>query len=229
MVAVIGDIHGCHNTLIKLLSKIKKKYKSVPLYCTGDLVDRGNFNSHVIEVVKEENINFVTGNHDLMFYYTITDPANPIGYPWIYNGNEKTLLDYEHNSHLLEPHLKLIGNAPLFYNLPECFISHAGISKIFKHLLLHSGIVQFNKFLDFFSKNLSNENGIIWNRSELMNLGKLQIVGHTRYRNVTVNQGNNSVYIDTSVDTGNKLSCIIVEKGAIIEILSVKTVPADIE
>ena len=41
MVAVIGDIHGCFKTLKKLVEEVRKKYPEIPLYCVGDLVDRG--------------------------------------------------------------------------------------------------------------------------------------------------------------------------------------------
>ncbi len=54
---------------------------------------------------------------------------------------------------------------------------------------------------------VTNEHGILWTRDELIDIGKLQIVGHTRKENVMFNKLNNTVYVDTSVYTGNKLTC----------------------
>ena len=69
MVAVIGDIHGCLNTLKDLVYRIRQKYPAINIFSVGDLVDRGNFSYEVIEFIIEEKINFTAGNHDLMFYY----------------------------------------------------------------------------------------------------------------------------------------------------------------
>jgi serine/threonine protein phosphatase 1 len=78
-------------------------------------------------------------------------------------------------------------------------------------------------------ENINNEHGIIWNREELLDLGKLQLVGHTRQENVNHLKFNNVAYIDTSAYTGNKLSAVIVDDGKIIDTLSVNTIPNDID
>ena len=51
MIAVISDVHGCVNTLKSLVKKVEKKYPKIPLYCVGDLVDRGNFGFETVEYV----------------------------------------------------------------------------------------------------------------------------------------------------------------------------------
>lgn len=62
-----------------------------------------------------------------------------------------------------------------------------------------------------------------------MNLGKLQIVGHTRKQDVTYQKWNNVVYIDTSIYTGNKLSAVVIEDGEIIAKHSVPTNMKDLD
>jgi serine/threonine protein phosphatase 1 len=78
------------------------------------------------------------------------------------------------------------------------------------------------------NNNITSEHGILWTRDELVNLGKLQVVGHTRMNEVTLSESNNVIYIDTSVYTGNKLSAVIIEENRVIDILSVSTVGKDI-
>ena len=73
MIAVIGDVHGCLNTLQELVKKIQSLYPSIPLYCVGDLIDRGNFSYEVLEYIQQEGIKFTPGNHDYMFYYFIKE------------------------------------------------------------------------------------------------------------------------------------------------------------
>ena len=135
MIAVIGDIHGCFHTLKYLVAQIRKKYPAVEIYSVGDLVDRGNFSYEVIEFVKSEGIKFTPGNHDYMMYYFIKHPTEEIGRPWPHNGYETTLISYNEHFDKLNEHLEFIINKPLFYNLDDCFISHAGISKYMKQLL----------------------------------------------------------------------------------------------
>ncbi len=229
MVAVIGDIHGCFYTLNDLVSNIKVKYPNIEIYSVGDLVDRGNFSYDVVEFIKAENIKFTPGNHDLMFYHFVHHPGSEMGRIWIYNGSEPTVNSYRDKVEEMHDHLELIIKAPLFYDLPDCFISHAGISSYFKSQLprkVLSNVEQINKIMN---DNIMNDHGILWTRDSLMNLDKLQVVGHTRHREVHHNKKNNSAYIDTSVYTGNKLSSIIVKDGEIIDIFDVPTYKKDIE
>jgi Calcineurin-like phosphoesterase len=229
MVAVIGDVHGCFYTLKDLVSNIKVKYPNIEIYCVGDLVDRGNFSYQVIEFIKAEKIKFTTGNHDLMFYHFVHHPGSEMGRIWIYNGSEPTVNSYKDKVEEMHKHLELIIKAPLFFDLADCFISHAGISTYYKSRLprkVLSNVEQVNKIMN---ENIMNDHGILWTRDSLMNLGKLQVVGHTRQREVYHNKKNNAVYIDTSVYTGNKLSSVIVKDSEIIDILDVPTYKRDIE
>jgi len=229
MIAVIGDVHGCLYTLQELVKKIRNLYSSIPLYCVGDLIDRGNFSFEVIEYVKDEAIKFTPGNHDYMFYYFIKKPATNMGAAWIYNGFEKTISSYDNRFDKISEHLDFIIQAPLFFNLPGCFISHAGISAYYKTVLGSEPLKDIDKLDEEIRNSITSEYGILWTRDELLDLGKLQIVGHTRRQNVTYQKWNNVVYIDTSVYTSNKLSTVIVEEGGIIAKHSVPTNNKDID
>jgi serine/threonine protein phosphatase 1 len=229
MIAVIGDVHGCFHTLKELVERIKRNYPEIQIYCVGDLVDRGNFSFETVDFVITEGIITTSGNHDFMFYYFITDPDNDIGKSWIYNGYESTLSSYSDKQNRIVEHLNHIINLPVFINLSDCFISHAGISSYFNKTLASNPFSDKDKLDKIINDNIHNEHGIIWNREELLDLGKLQIVGHTRQENVNHLKFNNTAYIDTSVYTGNKLSAVIVEEGKIIDTLSAKTFPLDIE
>ena len=72
-------------------------------------------------------------------------------------------------------------------------------------------------------KFVTTDEGVLWNREHLLNLGKLQIVGHTKQQEVTFVEDTNGLYIDTGACAGNKLSAVIIENNKILEILSEKT------
>jgi len=229
MISVIGDIHGCLNTLQKLVGQIRKKYPAVEIYSTGDLVDRGNFSYEVVEFVKSEHIKFTPGNHDYMMYYFIKHPTHEIGRPWTHNGYEPTLLSYNNHFDKLNDHLEFIISNPLFYDLDDCFISHAGISKHMKNQLSENFQDNLSVLEEIIKSNLNQEEGILWTRDTLLNIGKLQVVGHTIKKDVTHSEKSNSVYIDTGAFLGNKLSAILIEDNKIVEVLQESTDQKDIE
>jgi serine/threonine protein phosphatase 1 len=228
MIAVIGDIHGCFHTLKELVESIRKNYPGVQIYCVGDMVDRGIFNLEAVDYIINEGIIATSGNHDFMFYYFIKVPDNYIGRSWVFNGYEKTLASYSDNQNKMEEHLNYIKSMPLYINLDDCFIAHAGVSKYYTNWLSPDPLNDKDKFDGIIKSNIDSEHGIIWNRDQLLDLGKLQIIGHTRQENVNYLKFNNVAYIDTSVYTGNKLSAVIIEEGKIKDTLFVNTFPQDI-
>jgi serine/threonine protein phosphatase 1 len=228
MIAVIGDIHGCFHTLKNLLVQIREKYPVLEIYSVGDLVDRGNFSYEVIEFVKSEGIKFTPGNHDYMMYYFIKYPTNEIGRPWTHNGYEPTLLSYNNHFDKLNEHLDFIISKPLYYDLEDCFISHAGISRAMKSLLPDDYQKDLSKMNKTIQANINSEAGILWTRDALLNIGKLQVVGHTIKREFTFTEKSNVVYIDTGAFLGNRLSAVIVEKNKVVDTIFERTDQNDI-
>jgi len=228
MVAVIGDVHGCYYTLKQLVDIIKSKYPNIKFYCVGDLVDRGNNSYEVIEFIKSQNILCTIGNHDYMFYSNMRDPFSLMAKSWNYNGAETTLASYKDKLNQMDEHLDLIINCPLFYNLDDCFISHAGISKSIKDKLPADFLSDDSKLQEILRNDLFNQNSIIWTRSDLLNIGKLQIVGHTHRKEVFFDRDANAIYIDTTAYGNNKLTAIIVEQNNLIETIDQKTSSDDV-
>ncbi|MBU1100873.1 MAG: metallophosphoesterase [Bacteroidetes bacterium] len=217
MVAVIGDIHGCFFTLVELYNKIRNKYPKVPIYSVGDLIDRGNFSYEVVKFFVEENIRFTPGNHDYMFFHFFKDPSSVFAKSWVFNGNESTLVSYEEHEDEIFKHIDFIKHAPLFYNLDDCFITHAGISSVYKNELPKNFRSDLNILDSFIKQDFKNEDGVLWTRANLLDLGKLQIVGHTKNQAVILDETANALYIDTGACVGNKLSAVVVHESKIIE------------
>ncbi len=227
MVAVIGDIHGCYYTLIELYEKIVAKFPDIKIYAVGDLVDRGNNSFQVIDFIKKNNILFTPGNHDYMFYHFFKDPTSIFARSWVFNGNETTLDSYDSNESSVFDHIEFIKEAPLYYNLRDCFISHAGISSKYKSL----GIDLYDNIyllIDNIKSDYNNERGVLWTRDKLLNIGKLQVVGHTKHQDITFDEDANAIYIDTGACVGNKLSAVVIENNEIITTFEVATKLNDI-
>ena len=229
MVAVIGDVHGCYFTLEALYSKVISTYPEVPIFCVGDLVDRGNYSYEVVDFFIKNSIRFTPGNHDYMFYDFFNNPGSVFAQAWSYNGNEPTLRSYSNRIDMINQHLNYIRSEPLYFDLPDCFISHAGISERFKTVLSKNLKDDHTAINSLVENTFEDEEGILWTREKLLNLGKLQIVGHTKQLDIRIDNKANAAYIDTGACAGVKLSCVIVENSSISEIISEKTHCRDVE
>jgi len=228
MIAVIGDVHGCFYTLQSLVEKIREEYPDIPIYCVGDLVDRGNHSYEVFEYVISEKIVFTPGNHDFMFFASIRDPASLMGRSWRFNGAETTLASYKDKFDQMNEHLDLIKSAPLFINSEDCFISHAGISIHLKDKFPDDFLSNPSKLEKILQDDLFEQDSIIWTRGALLNIGKLQIVGHTHRKEVFFDEASKVLYIDTTAYGGNKLTAVIVEKNELVKKIDQKTFANDI-
>ncbi len=219
MIAVIGDIHGCFNTLKELYSQIKTKYPEIEVYCVGDLVDRGNFSSETIHFCISNNIKVCLGNHDYMFLQYFREPFSTMARTWVYNGHMATLNSYKRNPQSLEPHLEYVEQLKLFYNTKDAFICHAGISKVYKKYFKEYKLdgSQDNFIEKVLSKDLDRDYSVLWVREGLINIGKIQIIGHTRKFETLYDKNANVYYIDTGCVYGNKLTAVIVSENEIVE------------
>lgn len=230
MVAVIGDIHGCFYTFEALYNKIQKQYPGIDVYCVGDLVDRGLHSYEVMKFFIDAGIRFTPGNHDYMFYSFVKEPDSLFARSWVFNGNESTLRSYLEHLDSIAEHIAFIKSSPLFYDLSDCFISHAGISERYAPAvmeIMHSGTQQ--ELYRFIEAEYENESGVLWTRERLMNMGKIQVVGHTNQREVKFDSRSNSIYVDTGAFLGRKLSAVIVDNNEVIEVLAEATHTEDID
>jgi len=223
MIAVIGDIHGCFYTLIELLKKIRKKYKSVEIYCVGDMVDRGNFSFNVVDLMMKEGIRVTPGNHDYMFNHFFRQPMSLFARSWSMNGSETTILSYEGYENQLETHLNYIESLPLFYNLEGIFISHAGISTKYSNELSANYRENLDNLHDLIHTDYLTERGVLWTRDDLLNLGKIQIVGHTTHDEIAFDEEANALYLVTGACIGRKLSSVVIDGGEIIDTIAENT------
>lgn len=111
---IIGDVHGCYNTLMALISKFPEKEKS-RLVFVGDIIDRGKYSAHVVDFIKNGGYECVKGNHEAMMIEALSLVKNErIDYQynpmrlWKLNGGTQTLRSYYYrlkNYNLMKEHL----------------------------------------------------------------------------------------------------------------------------
>lgn len=211
---IIGDIHGCYYTFLKLLKKWNPKNEYLIL--VGDLIDRGNFSAWVvkkcIEIVEHnKNCMILKGNHEAEFVEYIKKGRNE---NWTRQGGSETLLNFKANNLDFEKTANWFDKMPLFFETSFIHISHAGISAT------------------DFPYHESNPDGVLWNRSQLKNIGKVQIHGHTplKTNDALFNKSSNSWNIDSGAYYGFGLTGIKLNQDAkILETINIRTDERDID
>jgi len=209
---VIADVHGCFFTLKKLIKTYWDEENTL-LILVGDIINKGLHSVKTIRYLRKLDKKFpnkvivLRGNHEQM----------------LLNLKEKK----ETNSYLtkFKREMKLsrlsirksfdwISSFPSSWENNYVLISHAGIAKSNKRRI-----------------DLNAKDSIINNRSELKNIGKLQIFGHViqDYNQPRFFPESNSWGIDTGCWLGGGLTAMLIgSNGNIIEIIRQPTFQSDL-
>lgn len=208
---IVGDVHGCYFTFRKLLEKFWDNKKEL-LIQVGDLIDRGRFSPDTVRYCKElslkfpNNTVFLKGNHEFeMIEHYYNGPNDN----WLRQCGEETMKQYESTRANIEEDIKWFSKMPIFWTNEKVFVSHAGIAK---HCI--------NPFDE------TNEQGVLWNRDELKNIGKLQVIGHTpcKENEPVHDEKSNTWSIDTGSGYGGNLTALRLSiEGKLLEVIKLKT------
>lgn len=125
----VGDVHGHYQGLLALLDAIALTSDD-QIYFLGDLIDRGPNSAAVVNFVYENQFPCLLGNHEQMlldaFPGTFIDQSALQA--WLYSGGQTTVASYQTESnHLLLKHLEWIRSLPLFLDLGDIWLAHAGV------------------------------------------------------------------------------------------------------
>jgi serine/threonine protein phosphatase 1 len=203
---IVGDVHGCLNTLQALLKKWKPNTQQ--LIFVGDLVDHGNFCPQVVELAfnlkdEEPDSVLIRGNHEEYFYKHVLSQYNE---DWFQKSGEKTFSQYLFYGRRIEPDAELFKKMPLYYQTPYLLVSHAGVCETAEPF------------------NPDNVDSVLYQRKGIRRLQQLQVYGHTPAEKAKYDEASHAICIDTGAYKCNKLSAIVVNvKGDIKDLIEQKT------
>lgn len=125
----IGDIHGHYDGLMRLWDVIAPT-PSDRIYCVGDLIDRGPKSAQVVDFVRQHVHGCVRGNHEqLLIDSFVNGSVNmPTLQGWLYSGGQATLASYGGSADALNDHLDWIKGLPLYLDLGNVWLVHAGVN-----------------------------------------------------------------------------------------------------
>ncbi len=214
-ILVVGDVHGCYFTFKKLIDEFWDSKLDL-LIQVGDLIDRGKYSPETVKYCKElkmqypGNVIFIKGNHE---FEIIEHYYNGPNDNWLRQCGKETIRQYESNIFNLEEDIKWFSQMPLYWSNEKIFVSHAGIAENCSNPL-----------------DEVNPQSVLWNRSQLKNIGKLQVIGHTPCEGNTpaYDEKTNSWCIDTGSGYGGNLTALkLSSEGDLLEVIKIKTLKED--
>ncbi|MDA7746843.1 symmetrical bis(5'-nucleosyl)-tetraphosphatase, partial [Psychromonas sp.] len=160
---IVGDIQGCFDELLQLLSLADFKQGTDELWVAGDLVARGPKSLEVLRFLKNINAKVILGNHDLHLL------ATSIG---VHAAKEKdkitTILDAEDSQELLT----WLRQQPLLLEHPihKFIMVHAGILPSWdianaKQLALEVEQELHSENYQYLLKNMYGDHPVKWHKS----------------------------------------------------------------
>lgn len=192
---IIGDVHGCFNTLLELIKQFPNKEKSQICF-VGDVIDRGLFSCDVVELIMQNDYKMVMGNHErrlLSNKFEFLNNKVPFDRSWFFgNGGEATYRSYFGQSmKFKQRHVDFLGSRPVYLEFKDyktqngehLVVSHSAVGNMWE--------LRNDKYAsEEFKRHLLSGRG-----DEMQVSGIFNIYGHTPVREVKFYK--NSADIDT--------------------------------
>jgi serine/threonine protein phosphatase 1 len=207
---VIGDIHGCHSSLILLLQKVLHRADTIVFL--GDYVDRGPDSKKVVATIlalckTHPRVVPLMGNHDFLFLQYLTGGDSSL---FLQVGGLQTLASYdlspssgpeEKTQHVPTEHIAFLRSLPLFWEDQYALYVHAGLQP---------------------GCHLSQQTAqwCLWARESFLlntyDLGKPIVFGHTVFPEPYL--ATDKIGIDTGAVYGGKLTALLLPEREVISV-----------
>jgi serine/threonine protein phosphatase 1 len=162
-VFVIGDVHGCHRTLDRLLKSLPME-EGDRVCLVGDLIDRGPHSAACVQLVIDEGHDCVLGNHEEFMVMSVLEGRDER--LWVMNGGNWALASYRGDEDLLKSHAAWMNALPLVIEYPELglVVSHSSAAVYYKA-----------------GKNDAYRDSVLWDRASFPFRipGLFNVFGHT--------------------------------------------------
>ncbi len=220
---IIGDIHGCVNSLNALLEKLRPHRDWVHVFL-GDYIDRGP-DSHgviqrLIEFGNEAECVFLRGNHEQMAVDAFLEGDDDSWRHWLNNGGRSTMDSYTRaGTNLAEAggHLDFMLATDFFYETPEFICVHGGINP---YMTVAENVAQVDPY------------EFLWERRHIQTVvpdwEKTVVFGHTPM--ATAKMERNMIGLDTGCvfsDRGfGRLTALLMPERELIDVICNDTTPS---
>ena len=213
---IIGDVHGCFNTLLELIKQFPKKEKSQICF-VGDVVDRGLFSCDVVELIIQNGYKMVMGNHErrlLNNQLEFLSNKVPFDRSWFFgNGGEATYRSYlGQSTEFKQRHVDFLESRPVYLEFKDyktqngehLVVSHSAVGNMWE--------LRNDKYAsEEFRRHLLSGRG-----DELQVSGIFNVYGHTPVKEVKFYKNS------ADIDTGCVFNEVSYDKLSALEFPSMK-------
>lgn len=186
---VIGDVHGCFDTLRKLIDKLPDD----DICFVGDLIDRGPESAKVVQFVIDNGFDCVMGNHEELMVHSVGFADLYATAIWHRNGGMSTEMSYEGDFELEKKHFNWMKNLPIVKDYAEIglLVSHSTCANYVRH----------DRLPDY-------KDDVLWGRNSSPRKieGYFNVFGHTPTENPIIKEW--WANIDTGCVFGYKLTAL---------------------
>ncbi len=208
MVWAIGDIHGCLDSLRRLLDKIAPSEYDKLIFL-GDYIDRGPDSKGVVDLLielrKQFKCVFIRGNHEQMLLDVLDDGDDV--YLWLINGAQATWRSYGNLENLKaeQTHLSFFRST-VYYHIER--VNNTD------YLFVHGGVRPKIPL-----ENQSPQD-LLWIREEFIlrkhQLPYIVVFGHTPMEDVFIAE--DKIGVDTGCVYGSKLTAFCLNNGRKVQV-----------
>ncbi len=221
---VIGDLHGCPTEpaiLLKHLETVEGLNENDNIVFLGDYIDRGPDSKGVVDILLEfqtkyPKARFLKGNHEDMLLDFLGFGGN-LGQAFLYNGGLETIQSY--GITVFAPPAEMVGALPPRHF--KFFCELESIIRVGNFICVHAGLNPLREL------NAQNDGDVFWIRDEFLSnvhpFKSTVVFGHTPHREVYQHLPY-KVGIDTGLVFGNKLTCLELSSGRLLQIKKEKKV-----
>jgi len=168
-VIVIGDAHGCYQTVKALIDKLPHRN----ICFVGDFIDRGPASADLVQYIRDNEFDSVLGNHEQMM---VNSNNGTDEFGWLSNGGFQTVASYG------EPSKQVANDLEWFTSLPVHKVYDNIRIEGRKLIVTHSSISRLGKCFAGIDKDKQIFKDIaLWDRpEELVSIdGYFNVYGHT--------------------------------------------------
>ena len=197
---VIGDIHGCLDSLKSLIESVELKESDL-LITLGDYIDRGENSKgvidYLIELKKSYNVITLKGNHEELLEQACKTRMDRL--VWNNVGGLSTLVSYgiTNPNHIPKEHWDFLDECEMYYETDT-------------HIFVHGGLEPDEPVDE------QDDEALLWLRVRDVKphmSGKIIVCGHTPQRNHSILNLSYAICVDTHAYAEGWLSCLEVETG----------------
>lgn len=217
---VIGDVHGCHAELVRLLDLIRedlsdRETRTNYIVFLGDLIDRGPASREVVDMLLHEPPDFakplfIRGNHEDSLIRGLRGEPQLLP-SWLEYGGTECAVSYGLSPHMISGQSVEALEHALLSHIPAEHIdfldSFLDSVEFGDYLLVHAGV------RPGVSLSAQTSRDMRWIREPFLsskaNFGKMVVHGHTVVDRVDIRP--NRIAVDTGVYKSGLLSAIRLE------------------